>query len=151
MSVNWNCSNLLYHIQENPMKWCMGYALCKSSFSVDYCGWKVTVKQQISLEISCIEYQQNCETIHGMNGEVHLWPYINQVLLWINMSENQNCLLTFDFRNIFRTIHEIHEKVYVCPYANRSLLWTSMAENWYCMTRSHKYDHSRLLFFFLAL
>lgn len=50
-----------------------GVCLCKSSFNTDYCGWKVTLNQQISMEISCIQYQQNCETVNGMHGEVHLW------------------------------------------------------------------------------
>jgi hypothetical protein len=32
--------------------------------------------------------------VYRMNGEVHLWAYINQVLLCINMAENQNCQIT---------------------------------------------------------
>jgi hypothetical protein len=144
MSVNWNCSNLLYCISENPMKWWMGYALCKSSFSTDYCDWKVTVIQQIPLKTSCIEYQQNCEIVHGMHGEVHLQPYINEVLLWIIMSENWNCPQTFNFRNIFGTIHEIPEKVHLCSYANQNLLWTSMAVNRCCMNYKTSLQRFRL-------
>jgi hypothetical protein len=30
------------------------------------------------------------------NRKVHLWFYINQALLWINMNESWNCPTTFD-------------------------------------------------------
>jgi hypothetical protein len=30
-----------------------------------------------------------------MQGKAHLWPYVNQILQWINMTENQNCLISF--------------------------------------------------------
>jgi hypothetical protein len=36
-----------------------------------------------------------CETVYGIYGKVHLRPYVNQALLWINMAENWN------FHNLF--------------------------------------------------
>jgi hypothetical protein len=32
--------------------------------------------------------------VYGRHGKIHLWPYENQALLWISMTEKLSCLAT---------------------------------------------------------
>jgi hypothetical protein len=51
-----------------------------------------------------------------MYGEVRLWLYLNQVLLWINKGENRNCprnveeVSYIEFQDIWPVVYEIRQK-----------------------------------------
>lgn len=48
---------------------------------------QISIKQQRSRD----EFRNFCETIYGLHGKFHLWPFVNQVLQWIHRVENKNC------------------------------------------------------------
>jgi hypothetical protein len=75
--------------------------------------------------VSHVELLKVSEGAYGINGEVHLWAYINEVLLWINMAENQNWQITLrgsffvlNFSNSCRPIYEIHGRIHIWSYVN---------------------------------
>jgi hypothetical protein len=84
--------------------------------------WLVCLKVGIVLwhfmEVSHIKCNSIFQMVYGIHGEVHLWPYANQALLWISVAENHNCLTTFNeilwhepvivnFIKITKNVHEV--------------------------------------------
>jgi hypothetical protein len=44
--------------------------------------------------ITNLDGSETCEMGYGTHGNMHLWTYINQALLCINMDENWDCSRT---------------------------------------------------------
>jgi hypothetical protein len=88
---------LPYQISTKPMEWFMGYTWECLMYTRPYYGsiqLKIRIAQQF-LAKSPVPDFIICAMVSGMHGKVHLWPYKNQAVLWINMAENRNCLTTF--------------------------------------------------------
>jgi hypothetical protein len=63
------------------------WPLCTRCYYTIAIGLKIGIIQRLWLEVF--------HTVCVIYGKPLLWAYVNQVALWINMAENQNCAATF--------------------------------------------------------
>jgi hypothetical protein len=49
-----------------------------------------------------LNFYNICGAVYGIQAIINLWLYVNQVLLWTNTPESQNCLKTFRENLSFR-------------------------------------------------
>jgi hypothetical protein len=62
------------------------WSLCTRCYYISIC-FKIWIIQWLWVEVF--------HTVCVIHGKSLLWAYVNQVALWINMAENQNCSTAF--------------------------------------------------------
>jgi hypothetical protein len=73
----------------------------------------------ISWKSSIVNLNKTYETVYEIHVKVYLWPYVNQALLWINMTENLDC--PFDKKSPMSIFISICEIIYGIGISGRAL------------------------------
>jgi hypothetical protein len=102
MSEKWNFSitfnksiscRILKKYMKRFIEWKEKFmTICTLSFTVDQYSWKLSSSDNNYWMLSTLNFYSICEAVYGIQAIIHLRLCVNQVLLWTNMPEIQNCL-----------------------------------------------------------
>jgi hypothetical protein len=72
--------------------------------------------------------------VYGTYGKIHLWPYIHQALLSVNMAESLKYPTAFS-ASLYKisTVCGRRGKIHLSPYENQALLQISIAKKLSCL------------------